>query len=206
MNIKLYYMPNTRAFRVRWLLEELGIHYQLQYIDLFKGETHSKAFRAIHPLGHLPAIEIDGKAMFESGAICAWLADQFPQAKLAPAFDSADRREYEQWMYFVPGEVEPPLFYHQLHNRVLPGDIQVKEILPWLRERYTRTLRALHNQLQNKQYLLGDNFSTADIMLGSTISWLPELLEPFPALENYIKCLSTRKAYINATRDEVAQS
>ena len=81
MNIKLYYWPHTRAFRVRWLLEELQLPYKLEYINLFKGETNSEAYKTVHPLGYLPAIEVDDRTMFESGAICAWLSDKFPQKK-----------------------------------------------------------------------------------------------------------------------------
>ena len=201
MNIKLYYMPHTRAFRVRWLLEELGLPYQLEPINLFNGENNTEAYRAVHPLGYLPAIEIDGQAMFESGAICTWLTDQFPQKELAPDIHSELRREYEQWMFFVPGEVEPPVFYYELHKDILPSKVRVKEILPWLQQRYIHVLKALENKLENKLFLLGDNFSTADIMLGSTISWEPEMLEPFNALQDYVERLSSREAYINAKRD-----
>jgi len=201
MNIKLYYWPHTRAFRVRWLLEELQLPYKLEYINIFKGETNSEAFKAIHPLGYLPAIEVDGRTMFESGAICAWLSDKFPQKKLAPDINAQDRSDYEQWMYFVPGEVEPPIFYHGLHNRILPEKQQVRDILPWLMERYTHVLKALDKKLKNQKYLLGDNFSTPDIMLGSTISWLPEKLKPFTALEDYVDRLTTRTAYINASKE-----
>jgi len=76
----------------------------------------------------------------------------------------------------------PPLFYHQLHNKILPGKVQVREILPWLLERYTHELKALNDKLVNNKYLLsenfslGENFSTADIMLASTISWIPEII------------------------------
>jgi len=198
MDIKLYYMPNTRAFRVRWLLEELGLNYKLENINLAKGQGNTDAYKAVHPLGYLPAIEIDGKAMFESGAICTWLSDSCPEKNLAPDIHSSQRREYEQWMFFVPGEVEPPLFYHQLHNKILPEKVQVKEILPWLLTRYDHVLKALNDKLESRKYLLGENFSTADIMLASTISWIPEMLEPYSRLENYVAKLSTRKAYIIA--------
>lgn len=201
MNIKLYYMPHTRAFRVRWMLEELGLDYKLEQINLFNGETNTAAYRAVHPLGHLPAIEIDGVSMFESGAICAWLADKLPEKNLAPDLLSHNRREYEQWMYFVPGEVEPPIFYYFLHNKILPGNIQVREILPWLLQRYTQVLKVLQNRLEANRYLLGDKISAADIMLGSTITWLPELLEPFGALQDYVTHLTKREAYIAAMQN-----
>ena len=201
MNIKLYYMSHTRAFRVRWLLEELGLEYKLEYINLAGGEANTEAYKAVHPLGYLPAIEVDGNPMFESGAICAWLTDQYPQKNLSPDTLSPDRRIYEQWMYFVPGEVEPPIFYHQLHNKVLPKKNQVEEILPWLLERYTHVLKALQNRLENNEYLLGENFSTADIMLGSAINWQPDLLQPFRALQNYISRLKAREPYKTAMRN-----
>ena len=201
MDIKLYYMPGTRAFRVRWLLEELDLKYKLENINLATDQGNTDAYKAVHPLGYLPAIEFDGEAMFESGAICTWLTDKYPEKKLAPDINSIKRREYEQWMYFVPGEVEPPLFYHQLHNRILPEQVQVKEILPWLLERYTHVLKALNNRLENNQYLLGEKFSTADIMLTSTISWIPALLEPYSGLEDYMTRLTSRNAYKIAKQD-----
>lgn len=206
MKIKLYYWPYTRAFRVRWLLEELKLPYKLEYINLFKGEANSDTYKAVHPLGYLPAIEVDGQTMFESGAICAWLTDKFPQSKLAPEINSQNRSEYEQWMYFVPGEVEPPIFYHGLHDHILPEKQRVSDILPWLLDRYSHVLKILQNELENKKYLLGENFSTADIMLGSTISWLPELLKPFSALEDYVARLTMREAYISSKHEKKGES
>lgn len=200
MNIKLYHMPGTRSDRVHWLLEELGLDYELALINLFSGEANTVSYKAIHPLGRLPAIEVDGKAMFESGGICSWLTDAHPQKKLAPAINSDERREYEQWMYFVPGEVEPPLFYHQLHNKILPDKNKVKEIIPWLLDRYMNVLETLNQHLTDRKYLLGDHFSTADIMLGSTIDWLPDLLEPHAALQDYLSGLYTRESYIAALK------
>ncbi len=201
MHITLYYYPHTRAFRIRWLLEELGLDYQLHKVNLFRGEGDSDAYRKIHPLGHLPAIEVDGQAMFESGAICNWLADCHPAAGLAPAADAPQRKDFLQWMYFVPGEVEPPLFYHVLHARVLRKSDRVAEILPWLKQRYLHVLKALQQQLQDKHYLLGDEFSAADLMLGSTINWMPDLLQDYPALPPYIERLAQRSAFQRALAD-----
>lgn len=198
MNIKLYYWPKSRAFRVRWLLEELGLPYQLEYLNLFEGETNNALYRAVHPLGSLPAIEVDGEPMFESGAICTWLADQMADKKLAPEFHSDKRREYEQWMYFVPAEVEPPIFYYLLHDTLLAPSDQVKAILPWLEQRYIRVLKVLQAKLERQDYLLGNELSTADIMLGSTLAWKPEFLTPFAALETYLARLSVREAYTRA--------
>lgn len=75
MKLTLYHLPGSRSQRVRWLLEELGLSYTLKIIDLFKGEGNTAEYLALHPLGQLPAIKIDDRAMFESGAIVQWLAD-----------------------------------------------------------------------------------------------------------------------------------
>ena len=78
MDIKLYHTPETRADRVRWLLHELDIPYELVRIDLFSGQTNTAEYKKIHPHGLVPAIDIDGHIMFESCAICHWLTDMFP--------------------------------------------------------------------------------------------------------------------------------
>lgn len=84
MDIKLYYTPHTRAVRPRWLLEELNIPYQLEHIDLFAGEGQSRDYLKINPLGAVPAMEVDGEIMLESGAMCRWLTDRHIESELAP--------------------------------------------------------------------------------------------------------------------------
>ncbi|MCB1786287.1 MAG: glutathione S-transferase, partial [Gammaproteobacteria bacterium] len=82
MELVLYYQPGTRALRVRWVLEELALPYRLERIDLRKGEGNTHAYRAIHPLGQLPALQVDGEVMIESGAIVHWLAETHPEQGL----------------------------------------------------------------------------------------------------------------------------
>lgn len=199
MNIKLYYTPHTRAVRPRWLLEELQLPYSLQAIDLFDGEGQSEHYRRIHPHGFVPAMEIDGEIMIESGAMCHWLADRVPDKHLAPPLDSAQRRPYEQWMFYAPGTLEPPAFTLLLHSRILPEEHRVSAILPWAEEGYRAILRVLEQQLGNRQYLLRGDFSCADIMVGSTLMWLPELLASHPGLKAYVRRLQARPAWQRAT-------
>ena len=92
MELTLYYTPKTRAFRVRWLLEELGLEYRLEHIDLHAGEGNTPEYRAIHPLGQVPALKVDNEVMFESGAMLQWLAETHLDKGLAPALDSPWRR------------------------------------------------------------------------------------------------------------------
>ena len=194
MEIELYYTPHTRSLRPRWLLEELDIPYTLHPVDLFSGERNPA-----HPLGSVPAMTVDGQTMFESGAMCHWLADRFPEKGLAPALDDGLRPAYEQWMFFVPGTLEPPPFEILMHTRILPEQDRVSEIIGYAENRYQRVLHMLAKQLDHDDFILGAGFSCADIMIGSTLNWLPELLEPHPALQGYVQRLTARPAYARAT-------
>ncbi|MEN8107287.1 MAG: glutathione S-transferase family protein [Pseudomonadota bacterium] len=193
MEIELYYTPHTRSSRPRWLLEEIGVPYTVRPVDLFGGERNP-----VHPLGSVPAIRIDGEILIESGAICHWLADAFPEQHLAPANTDPRRSRYEQWMFFVPATLEPPAFEVLLHTQLLPENKRIEAIVPFATRGYQRVLRMLVKELDHDGYLLGEQFTCADIMLGTTLTWLPELLEDHPPLLAYIQRVTARPAYQRA--------
>ncbi|MCW8932577.1 MAG: glutathione S-transferase family protein [Gammaproteobacteria bacterium] len=201
MKLTLYGLDKTRSMRPQWLLEELGLDYKYIEIDIFNGEGFTKKYKKIHPHGQVPALEIDGKIMFESGAICHWLTDQFLEKGLAPALDSPLRTEYEQWMFYAPATIEPPAFNYMLHTQILPEDRRVQEIADWNEKYYISLLKVLNQLLKGKQYLLGDQFSTADIMLAYLLFWFPDILERFTTLQEYCERLSQRKAYLKIKQD-----
>ena len=200
MDIKLYYTPKTRALRVRWLLEELGLDYRLEYIDILS-KTGNPEYKKIHPLGSVPAIEIDGKTMFETGAICAWLTDQFPEKNMAPTRDSWQRALYEQWMYFVPGTMEPPIFDYVLHSHILPEEMRIKDCAEWSIKRYHSVLKVLNTELEKRAYILGDSFTTADLMISSVLFWKRDVLENYSALKEYTAIIAKREAFRTAKKD-----
>ena len=195
MDIELYYTPHTRSSRPRWLLEELAVPYSLHPIDLFGGERNPA-----HPLGCVPSIRLDDETLFESAAICHRLADSFPEKQLAPAQTDTLRARYEQWMFFVPGTLEPPAFEILMHSQILPEKHRVSEIIAYAEKNHRRVLKMLEQQLDHDGYILGESFSCADIMLGTTLTWLPEMLEPFPALQAYTQRVTGRPAYQRAAR------
>ena len=201
MQIELYYTPHTRSVRPRWLLEELGTPYSLRLIDLFGGERNP-----VHPLGSVPAVRIDGETQIESGAICHWLADSFPEKDLAPASTDPRRASYEQWMFFVPGTLEPPAFDILMHTQILPEKKRVEAIVPYATGRYHSVLKMLAKELDHDGYLMGEQFTAADIMMTTTLSWLPELLEEYPSLLAYTQRATARPAYQSAIQpiDEAA--
>lgn len=193
MQIELYYTAHTRSVRPRWLLEELGAPYSLRLVDLFGGERNP-----VHPLGSVPAVRIDGETLIESGAICHWLADSFPEKNLAPAPADPRRASYEQWMFFVPATLEPPAFDILMHTQILPEKERVEAIVPYATGRYHHVLKMLAEELDHAGYLMGEQFTAADIMMTSTLSWLPELLEEYPPLLAYTQRATARPAYQRA--------
>ncbi len=195
MNITLYGLDKTRSVRVQWLLAELELDYKYVEVNIFKGEGMRKQYRKIHPYGQVPAVKVDDKLIFESGAICHWLSDQYLQQGLAPALDSPLRCEYEQWMFYVPATLEPPAWQYMLHQRILPADKRIQAVAEWHKQQYINTLKVLNRLLRHKDYLLGEQFSTADIMLGYLLFWFPDILQQFPVLKNYSQRLRQRKAY-----------
>lgn len=206
MQIVLHYTHRTRAIRPRWLLEELQVPYRLELVDLFGGGANTPEYRRIHPLGRVPALEIDGRIQLESGAMCHWLADRFPAAGLAPAAEDARRIAYEQWMFFVPGTLEPPAWLVTLHTKILPPAQRIEAVVPWARERYLEAVRVLDDALDGRTYLLGDRFSAADILVGSTLMWLPDALEPFVRLRDYVGRLRGREAFLRAASEPQADT
>ena len=98
--MKLYYAPQTRAGRVRWMLEEIGAPYELVRLDMSKGDHKKPEYMKIHPHGAVPALADGDLAMFESAAICAYLADKFPEKRLAPPVGTPPRGLYYQWMIY----------------------------------------------------------------------------------------------------------
>ncbi len=201
MEIELYYTAHTRSVRPRWLLEELAVPYSLRLVDLFGGERNP-----IHPLGSVPAVRINGETLIESGAICHWLADSFPEKNLAPAMTDPRRASYEQWMFFVPATLEPPAFDILMHTQILPKKKRVEAIVPYATGRYRHVLKMLAEELDHAGYLMGEQFTAADIMMTSTLSWLPELLKEFPTLLAYTQRATARPAYQRAIQpiDEAA--
>src|SRR5258705_12836566 len=107
--MKLYYARMTRAGRPRWMLEETGAPYELVRLDLSRGEHKKPEYMKIHPHGSVPALDDGDLALFESAAICAYLADKFPEKRLAPPVGTPARGLYYQWIVYSMATMEPPI-------------------------------------------------------------------------------------------------
>jgi len=184
-------MPRTRSSRVLWMLEEVGAPCEL--VKLAPEERKSPEHLARHPLGRVPALELDdGTVIFESAAICLQLADLHPEAGLIGSVGSTDRALAYQWVLFGMTELESSLY------RWIFGDLEDAS----LRERFTGVATALDQALKGRDWLLGDRFTVADVICASVLGGAHTrgLLADWPGLQAYVERAEARPAAIEASK------
>ena len=201
--MKLYHSPRSRSVRPRWLLEELGVPYELVTLDLAAGEHKQPRYLRLHPHGAVPALDDGEVTIFESAAICMHLADKFADKHLAPAVGTAARALYYQWMVYSMVTLEPPVLQVFMHTVMLPEAQRSARAAEEGRQKFAEVAAVLTQALAGKPYILGEQFSAADVMIGSTLGWgrFMGLLNGHPELEAYVKRLTERPAYKRAQAD-----
>ncbi len=190
--ILFYTNPMSRGRIVRWMLEETGVAYRTEILQ-FGTSMKDDRYKAVNPMGKVPTIVHGKKAITECAAICAYLADAFPEKGLAPS--PADRADYYRWMFFAAGPLEAAV-----SNRALGFEV------PADRERmigygsYADVMDTLELALRTNSYIAGDTFSAADVYVGSQIGWGLQFgsIEKRPAFEQYFGRLVLRDAYQRA--------
>ncbi len=200
--MKLFYVPKTRATRPRWVLEELGVPYELVRLQAGPAGTRSPEHLARNPLGHVPVLEDRGQYVFESGAICMHLADLFPERRLLPPPGTVDRAHAYQWVLFSLTEMEPPLI--ELSAEARKPDVEKNaSVIAGARARFGKVADLLEAVLRDRKYLVGDAFGVADVMVGATLAWAGamRLVEARPSLEGYLTQLRARPAWQRALVD-----
>lgn len=166
----LYSFPHSRSLRAAWTLEELGLDYDCRHVALDKGEGQTPEHLARHPAGKVPVLEDSELTLFESSAICRYLAEQHGDGKLLPT-NPAERAQVDQWLSFIVTEIEQPLWTHAKHNFALPEDKRVPSIVPTATWEFQRALSALERRFQGQETLVGNTFTLADVFLTHTLSW-----------------------------------
>jgi glutathione S-transferase len=156
--IKLYWAPRTRSLRALWVLEETGAPYQRVRVDLAAGQQKTPEFRAINPMAKVPALTDGPVSVAESGAICAYVAEAFPEAKLAPPLGDPARGRYLKWLFFSPGCIEPAFLTKAANIPVKPEAASFGD--------FDRVFDVLDAAIGQGPWLLGDRFSAADVMIG----------------------------------------
>jgi glutathione S-transferase len=188
--ITFYHNPISRGRIVHWMLEEVGAPYRMEILDFEKGEHKRPEFLAVNPMGKIPAIIHRGTAVTEAAAICAYLADAFPAAGLAPSAGEPARGTYFRWLFFGAGCIEPALVDRMFSRPVpdRPGALGYGS--------YDDVLNTLEKAITPGPFILGDRFSAADVYVGSQIGWglMTKGLEPRPAFQAYVAGLAERPA------------
>lgn len=189
--MKLYHHPFTRAANVVWMLEEAGLPYQLEYVDIRAGAQKDEAFLALNPMGKLPTL-VDGEVVLtESAAIGLYLGDRADG--MAPAIDDPRRAAYYRWILFGPSVVEPCAYAKGANWEYQPGSAG------W------GTFEAMHATLEHAigegPWLLGDTFTMADVCLGGTIRYMVQfgMVEKRERFMDYLDRLQQRPAFQRST-------
>ena len=190
----LYTNPRSRGRIVRWMLEEVGQPYRTEVLD-YGTTMKAPAYLAVNPMGKVPALRHGDAVVTETAAICAYLADAFPQAKLAPPPGDRLRAPYYRWLFFAAGPIEA-----SVSNKAL-GFIVPPEREPSIGYgSFERVMKTLEDAVSSANYLVGDSFTAADVYLGSQIGFglMFGTLEKRPAFERYWQRISARPAYARA--------
>jgi len=192
--VVFYHNPQSRGRIVHWMLEEANAPYEMKVVDFEKKEHKSDAYLAVNPMGKIPAIVHRGTVVTESAAICAYLADAFPAAGLAPALDDPKRGTYLRWLFFGAGCVEPAVI-DRLFSRPPPSRPTAMGY-----GNYDDTVNTLEKALTPGPFVLGERFSAADVYLGSAIGWAMSMkaVEPRPVFGAYLGRIGQRPAYQRA--------
>ncbi|MGO9700916.1 MAG: glutathione S-transferase family protein [Xanthobacteraceae bacterium] len=189
-----YTNPRSRGRIVRWMLEEVGHPYRTEVLD-YGTTMKTPAYLAINPMGKVPALVHGEAVVTEAAAICAYLADAFPQAGLAPPPGHRLRGPYYRWLFFAAGPVEAAVS-NKAFGFVVPPERESNIGYG----SFERVLNTLEQAVSRAEYLVGDNFTAADVYVGSQIGFglMFKTFEPRPAFQQYWRRISARPAYARA--------
>ncbi len=189
----LYHMPQTRGGATMWMNEELGGVCEVKLLNLKAGDQKKPDYLAINPMGKVPSLVHDGAVVTEAAAICAYLADAFPDAGLAPAANDPKRGGYFRWMFFAPSCIEPAMMdVFMKRKNENPQSIGYGNA--------DQVIDAAKAAVSEGPYLLGETFTAADVVFGSTLNFAIMFgafadEEPFTS---YIARLKERPGFVSA--------
>lgn len=198
--IKLYHAQLTRSVRILWLLEELGLPYELATVP-FAPPSPSTPFSQQTPFGKFPTIEDGDLTMFESGAILEYVLERYGQDRLAPAPRTPARGTFLQWVHFAEATMFPPLGVIAFNTLFKPEAERIPAAVADARAMGAATMAVLERALDGKAYLLGTEFSGADIMMGYTLmsaKLLGVLTDQYPNVNAYFARLQARPGFQKA--------
>lgn len=194
--IKLHHCHQTRSMRSLWLLYELGVDFDLQVYP-FDNSLRSDAYLALNPTARVPAMEIDGQVICESGAIAQYLCEQFPDAGMGRAPDHAERAKWLDWVHFAETVSQHVAALTQQHIAIFEDHMRSPVVMKLEAKRLAKTLATVDAALEGQEYLLPSGFSAADIGVGQAVYMAMHFvrLEPFEALQAWYARISARDGF-----------
>jgi len=205
--IRLHHIPFSRSFRILWLLEEMGLRAELQHYSITDGSLRASEFKAISPVGRVPALEIDGLTIYESGAIVEYLTETRPEHGLGRLAGDAERVPYLEWLGFAETQASILASLNMQHlfmgdpTPAAPATMQLEAA------RLASTLKAMDRVLAEREWLLPSGFSAADTMMGFNLFAAPYYVrfDKFPHVAAYVERIEARPAYQEARALDGAQ-
>lgn len=190
--LTLFHAPQSRSSRIVWLLEEIGVDYDIRYVDIFRAMTGTggRDDANLHPDGKVPALLHGDALVTESAAVALYLTDLFPEAGLGAAVGTPERAAYVTWLAWTAGEMEPA-YWGRISGQT-DGD-------PVARARYDAVIARLFSALERGPYLMGERFTAVDVMVGSALAWGREYSPHSPQLDAYLARIMERPANATAT-------
>ncbi|KST66827.1 glutathione S-transferase family protein [Mastigocoleus testarum] len=209
--MKLYYIPTTRAVRPRWLLEEIDISYDL--VNVTMEMSRSNEYANLNPHGKVPVLVDENVTIFESAAICAYLADKYLERGFAPKLESSARAYYYQWMFYASLTLEAPVEQYMFHvlpdlpEKLLPKQAQAKVTPEEATQWFAKVCGPLNELLKDNNYLVENSFTAADVVTGGVLLWALKLgmLQQDSPVKTYLARLMERPAFQKADEDTYAK-
>jgi glutathione S-transferase len=193
--MKLYWSPRTRSFTALWMMEETGKPYERVLTDIDSGAQKTPEYLAINPMGKVPALKDGDATLAEQAAICAYVAERYPDAGLAPPLGDPRRAKYLYWLFFSPGCIEPAIV--QIFTKIqIPA-----RTAGWGDS--TQVFDILDKALEKGPWILGETFSAADVMTGSELHFAVRMFKMVPSrpsFERYIDRCEQRRAFQRALK------
>ena len=191
--MQLYWSPRSRSFSAIWLMEETGQRYERVLTDISSGAQKRAEYLAINPMGKVPALKDGEVTLAETAAICAYVAERYPQAKLTPPIGDPLRARFLYWLFFLPACIEPAMV--QIATKLEMNSVAAG----WGDAQ--RVFDVLDTALANATWILGENFSAADVAIGAALNFSVRLFKMVPSrqsFETYIDRCRARPAFQRA--------
>lgn len=195
--------PYDRGAKARWLLTEMGIPHETRWINRAKKENETPEYLRLNPMGRAPVLEMNDLAIFESGAICTYLADLYPEKAMAPAVGSKDRAAYLQWMFFASATLDPFRARIMIIEDIPEGELRTKKEAALISD-VNDAMVSLERVFSSNEFLLGKKMSAADICIAYDLYFSklwPEfesVMQKYPAVMKYLDRMMQSEAAAKA--------